>query len=67
MSKPSGPTAPAPTPVPPRLTIGAWSWAGVAGLLATFDTDLAEVVPPELVAACRRLVRRWQAVAGNRT
>lgn len=48
-----------------RLTVGAWSWAGVAGLLATFDTDLAEVEPPELVAACRRLVRRWQAVAGN--
>lgn len=48
-----------------RLTVGAWSWAGVAGLLATFDTDLAEVEPPALVAACRRLVRRWQAVAGD--
>ncbi|WP_063061540.1 helix-turn-helix transcriptional regulator [Nocardia sienata] len=48
-----------------RLTVGAWSWAGVAGLLATFDTDLADVEPPELVAACRRLVRRWQAVAGD--
>ncbi|MGW0004855.1 helix-turn-helix transcriptional regulator [Nocardia grenadensis] len=48
-----------------RLTLGAWSWAGVAGLLATFDTDLADVEPPELVAACRRLVRRWQAVVGD--
>ena len=45
-----------------RLTIGAWSWAGVAGILATFDTDLAEVNPPELVQACRRLMRRWEAV-----
>lgn len=45
-----------------RLTVGAWSWAGIAGLLATFDTDLDDVEPPELVAACRRLVRRWQAV-----
>ena len=45
-----------------RLTIGAWSWAGVAGILATFDTDLAEVKPPELVHACRRLMRRWEVV-----
>lgn len=49
-----------------RLTVGAWSWAGVAGLLATFDADLTEVEPPELVRACRRLVRRWQDVAGER-
>ncbi len=34
-----------------RLTIGAWSWAGIAGLLSTFDADLTEVEPPELVAA----------------
>ncbi|WP_327149530.1 helix-turn-helix transcriptional regulator [Nocardia sp. NBC_01329] len=46
-----------------RLTIGAWSWAGVAGLLATFDTDITEVEPRELADACRRLVHRWQAVA----
>lgn len=47
-----------------RLTVGAWSWAGIAGLLATFDTELAEVDPPELVAACRRLGRRFRTVAG---
>lgn len=45
-----------------RLTLGAWSWAGVAGLLATFDADLAEVRPPELVDACRRLMRRWGGI-----
>ncbi|MEV0250798.1 WYL domain-containing protein [Nocardia sp. NPDC050712] len=45
-----------------RLTLGAWSWAGIAGILATFDADLTEVQPPELVDACHRLVRRWQAV-----
>ncbi|MGW0179333.1 helix-turn-helix transcriptional regulator [Nocardia sp. NPDC003345] len=28
-----------------RLTVGAWSWAGVAGLLATFDAELTEVQP----------------------
>jgi predicted DNA-binding transcriptional regulator YafY len=42
-----------------RLTLGAWSWAGVAGILATFDTDLGEVHPPELLMACRRMARRW--------
>ena len=46
-----------------RLTIGAWSWAGVAGILATFDSELTEVEPPELVDACRQLVQRWEAVS----
>ena len=31
-----------------RLTIGAWSWAGVAGLFITFDTALADVEPASL-------------------
>lgn len=48
-----------------RLTVGAWSWAGIAGLLATFDADLTEVEPPELVAACRRLARRFRTAAGT--
>lgn len=34
-----------------RLTIGGWSWAGVAGLFITFDTDLGEITPPELAQA----------------
>ncbi|MFD2794181.1 helix-turn-helix transcriptional regulator [Promicromonospora vindobonensis] len=46
-----------------RLTIGAWSWAGVAGILTTFDADLSELEPPELVAAGRRLVQRWGRVS----
>lgn len=46
-----------------RLTLGAWSWAGIAGLLATFDADLDQVAPEELRQACGRLVGRWQAVA----
>ncbi|MGW7070019.1 helix-turn-helix transcriptional regulator [Streptomyces sp. NPDC054855] len=41
-----------------RLTLGAWSWAGVAGLLATFDAGLTEIRPPQLVDACRRLSQR---------
>ncbi|MFE6860046.1 helix-turn-helix transcriptional regulator [Nocardia sp. NPDC057668] len=41
-----------------RLTLGAWSWAGIAGILATFDADFTELRPPELAAACRRLAGR---------
>ena len=33
------------------------------GILATFDTELTEVEPPELVDACRQLVQRWEAVS----
>ncbi len=42
-----------------RLTLGAWSWAGIAGILATFDTDLTDVQPPDLVDAFRRLANRF--------
>ncbi|MEV5540926.1 WYL domain-containing protein [Saccharopolyspora shandongensis] len=31
-----------------RLTLGAWSWAGLAGLLLTFDADITEIEPAEL-------------------
>ncbi|MFI7689712.1 hypothetical protein ACIBQ6_11605 [Nonomuraea sp. NPDC049655] len=31
-----------------RLTLGAWSWPGLAGLLLTFDADLAHIEPAEL-------------------
>lgn len=34
-----------------RLVIGGWSWAGVAGLFITFDTDLSDVTPPALADA----------------
>ncbi|MGW7534919.1 helix-turn-helix transcriptional regulator [Amycolatopsis sp. NPDC054798] len=47
-----------------RLTLGAWSWAGIAGILATFDAETTDVRPPELVEACRRLARRWATIAG---
>lgn len=47
-----------------RLTLGAWSWAGVAGILATFDTELTDLHPPELAQACRRIARRLATSAG---
>lgn len=43
-----------------RLTLGAWSWAGIAGLLATFDADIDDVQPEELRAACATIARRYQ-------
>ncbi|MGW4523354.1 helix-turn-helix transcriptional regulator [Amycolatopsis sp. NPDC004378] len=46
-----------------RLTVSAWSWAGIAGILATFDAELSEVEPAELVDACRRLREKWAALA----
>lgn len=42
-----------------RITVGAWSWAGVAGLLATFDADITDLEPLELVHACSALARRY--------
>lgn len=42
-----------------RMTLGAWSWAGIAGILATFDTELSDIRPPDLVRACARIARRW--------
>lgn len=48
-----------------RLTLGAWSWAGIAGLLATFDADVNAVEPPELVEACRTIARRYAQAAST--
>jgi predicted DNA-binding transcriptional regulator YafY len=47
-------------PARTRLTLGAWSWAGIAGLLATFDADLTVVEPDELRAACRAIADRYR-------
>jgi predicted DNA-binding transcriptional regulator YafY len=45
-------------PTQTRITLGAWSWAGIAGLLATFDADMTIVEPDELKTACRTLALR---------
>lgn len=41
-----------------RLSLGAWSWAGLAGLLLTFDADLTDIEPAELRQALRSLRTR---------
>lgn len=48
------------TPNQTRITLGAWSWAGIAGLLATFDADLTQIEPSELRHACRTIAHRYQ-------
>ncbi|WP_406740634.1 helix-turn-helix transcriptional regulator [Streptomyces atratus] len=41
-----------------RLTLGAWSWPGLAGLLLTFDADITDIEPPELRQALHSLHNR---------
>jgi len=38
-----------------RLTLGAWSWVGLAGLLLTFDADFTDIEPTELRHAMRAI------------
>ncbi|WP_245662706.1 helix-turn-helix transcriptional regulator [Nocardia vermiculata] len=47
------------------LTIGSWSWAGVAGLFITFDADLSDVQPAELRDALRRIAARLTTASGT--
>ncbi|HEY1179017.1 MAG TPA: WYL domain-containing protein [Phytomonospora sp.] len=44
-----------------RLILGAWSWAGLAGLVGTFDCAIEVVGPPELAEAFGLLGRRFAA------
>lgn len=48
-----------------RLTLGAWSWAGMAGLFLTFDADISEVEPAELRQAMRTIHDRIDIGVGN--
>jgi len=41
-----------------RLTVGTWSWAGIVGILATFDAPFTVVEPAGLVNACHEIARR---------
>ncbi|MEV5559424.1 hypothetical protein AB0L44_37700 [Nonomuraea wenchangensis] len=41
-----------------RLTLGAWSWPGLAGLLLTFDADSTDIEPAELRQALHSLRTR---------
>lgn len=49
-----------------RLTIGGWSWVGLAGLFITFDADVTDVAPGELVEAFRTVRRRLDRTSQSR-
>jgi predicted DNA-binding transcriptional regulator YafY len=44
-----------------RVTLGAWSWVGLAAAIARFDADVEEVEPPELTEAFGTVARRFDA------
>jgi predicted DNA-binding transcriptional regulator YafY len=43
-----------------RLTIGGWSWIGIAGLFITFDTDMVDISPARLADAFATIRHRLQ-------
>ncbi len=45
-------------PTHTRITLGAWSWAGIAGLL---DADLTQMEPSELREACHSIAQIFQS------
>lgn len=47
-----------------RVRLGAWSWPGLAALLARFDTDITDASPDALRAAFAGLASRAAAAAG---
>ncbi|MCF4136905.1 WYL domain-containing protein [Streptomyces sp. Tue 6430] len=50
-----------------RLTLGSWSWTGLAAVLGHFDTDVEVVGPPQLATAFADLAARYARAAGPGT
>nr|WP_281373101.1 WYL domain-containing protein [Kineococcus aurantiacus] len=48
-----------------ELSMGAWSWIGLAGLFTTFGSPLSDVRPVELRQACALAARHLSAGAGG--
>ncbi|MER6526857.1 WYL domain-containing protein [Streptomyces sp. NPDC001508] len=42
-----------------RLTLGSWSWTGLAAVIGRFDTDVEVVGPPQLATAFADLAARY--------
>ncbi|GAA0341882.1 WYL domain-containing protein [Actinoallomurus spadix] len=47
-----------------RLTLGSWSWTGLAAAIGRFDADIEVIGPPGLAAAFARLAARYADAAG---
>ncbi|MEU8380688.1 WYL domain-containing protein [Streptosporangium sp. NPDC048865] len=48
-----------------RLTLGSWSWIGLAAAIARYDADIEVVGPGELTGAFDRLARRFTRTAAG--
>ncbi len=46
-----------------RLTLGAWSWVGIAAAIARYDADIFTVSPPALAQAFHTLSARFATAA----
>ncbi|HWU05731.1 MAG TPA: WYL domain-containing protein [Streptomyces sp.] len=46
-----------------RLTLGSWSWTGLAAALGRFGTDFEVIGPPPLATACADLAARYARAA----
>jgi predicted DNA-binding transcriptional regulator YafY len=46
-----------------RLTLGSWSWTGLAATIGRFDTDIDVVGPPQLATAFADLAARFSRAA----
>lgn len=50
-----------------RLTLGSWSWTGLAAALGSFDADIEVIDPPRLATAFADLAARYARAAGPRS
>ncbi|GGZ69671.1 helix-turn-helix transcriptional regulator [Streptomyces bluensis] len=48
-----------------RLTLGSWSWTGLATTIGRFDTDIEVIGPPQLATAFADLAARYARAAGT--
>ncbi|MFJ3310532.1 helix-turn-helix transcriptional regulator [Streptomyces sp. NPDC086549] len=46
-----------------RLTLGSWSWTGLAAAVGRFDTDIQVIGPPQLTSAFAQLAARYANAA----
>ncbi|OMI33152.1 helix-turn-helix transcriptional regulator [Streptomyces sparsogenes] len=47
-----------------RLSLGSWSWTGLAATIGRFDTDIQVIGPPQLADAFAELAARYANAAG---
>ncbi|GII96102.1 helix-turn-helix transcriptional regulator [Sinosporangium siamense] len=48
-----------------RLTLGSWSWTGLAAAIGRFDTEIEVLGPPRLATAFTDLAARYTRAAGT--